>query len=86
MGHIDLFGAHPGARLGCMATGDALVAIDNLQTFLFVVLAWVHQADNRRQHCIGAQKSMMAADTGAGAAEAVYTARRLDILLQMFRR
>ena len=86
MGHIDLFGAYPGARPGCMTSGNSFVAVENLQTFLAVIFSGVHQADNRRQHCIGAQKSMMAADTGACAAKAVYTARRLDILLQMFRR
>ena len=86
MGHVNLFGAHPRAGPGRVATAEPFVAVENLQTLLLVILARVHQADNRRQHRIGAQKPAMTADTGTRAAKAVYTASRLDIFLEMIRR
>jgi len=86
MRHINLFGAHLRAGPGRMATADSFVTVENLQPLLLVFFTRVHQADNRRQHRIGAQKTVMAADAGASAAKAIYTARRFNILLKLLRR
>ena len=69
-----------------MTAGYTPIAEKNFQTFLFVVLAGIHQTNDRCQHGIGAQKSPMAADAGRSAAKTVDTTRCFDILFEAFRR
>ncbi len=84
MSNVYLFGTDKSTCLRGMTTIDAIITIEALETFFFLILTRIQHPDNRREHAVGTEKVFVTAQAGRRTAEAVYTPGSINIFLKEF--